>query len=482
MSVLGKNIVWLFVSQLATWLVSAVLLIWAPNRFGADEYGRLSLATGFVGFFQLVGLLGTTQYMTRILAREPHKIGLYVYNSFLMKAVFAVVLTSAAVGVGAALGYDSRLVLLIAIGMVTVDLNLLNDTLSAGLGSLERMSTLSFWLVVQTYVGGLLAAGTLLVSRSTVAFSLALAVAGVIPIVGNGRHLRSHLRGQRHLRVSVWREIALGGLPLLALTGLNMVYGSIDIPILSALSDTTTVGWYAIAYRWVGIPVFISTIVMYAFFPQLSKLAVTAADEFVRLTNRALRLVCFVAIPASMGIIIVAPDLFHAVYGSKYDEAVPLVRILSTHIPLAAMDTVLATALIASDMQRRYLYVAATAAVFNPLLNVALIRFAVHRFDNGAIASSAITVATEVFIMFGALRLRTPGIMDRTTVWFAIRCVVAALAMLGTLLIFPGDALILKALVALPIYGVMSVLLRTASKRHLSALRNQLKGVMPTRG
>ena len=57
------------------------------------------------------------------------------------------------------------------------------------------------------------------------------------------------------------------------------------------------------------------------------------------------------------------------------------------------------------------------AAALNPIACVLLIHWADNRYGNGAIGAALVTVATELFILVGALRLRPPGVLD----WAATR-------------------------------------------------------------
>jgi O-antigen/teichoic acid export membrane protein len=235
----------------------------------------------------------------------------------------------------------------------------------------------------------------------------------------------------------------------------NRIYGTIDIPILKQIAGEDAVGWYGVAYRWASIPVFISTAVMMAYFPQFSAHGVAVTTEFTRLVNKALRLVLFVSIPSAVGIAMVAGDLVGMFYdGNTYDPSIVLIQILAIHIPIAAMDTILAMALIASDRQHRYVWVAGMAAVLNPIACVFAIHACMNAFDNGAIGAAIVTVATELFVMSGALLLRPSGVMDRATVIATARYAAAGLVMVPVLMI-AGD-LPFAAKVVLGVVGYLA--------------------------
>jgi O-antigen/teichoic acid export membrane protein len=137
-----------------------------------------------------------------------------------------------------------------------------------------------------------------------------------------------------------------------------------------------------------------------------------------------------------------------------------LIQILAFHIPLAAMDTVLATALIAANRQRRYLYVSLMAAALNPIACILLIHWADSRYGNGAIGAALVTVATELFILGGALRLRTTGVLDWATSKNLGLILLAGGAMVPVLIVGGSLPLLVQVALGAATYPVALLLFR----------------------
>jgi O-antigen/teichoic acid export membrane protein len=473
MSVLHRNLLWLFVSQVATWLASILLLILAPVRLGAENYGRFQFVAAFVGFFSLVGSLGSYSYIVKSIAKDHARAGHLVFAAMQVKVVLGTILAGLALALGWLLSYNREIMILIGVSCAFMIVVLLNEMFVAGLAGMERMAGTAFWSTVQVYVSTILAIVVLMTSRSLVLYALAFGIGWLCPFVANYFRLRPIIRDRPRGEAPFHKAIVLGGLPFVALSILTLFYGTIDIPILQSISGSTVVGWYALAYRWVTIPVFITTIVGTAFLPRLSTLAVTARDEFCNLTNQAIQLVLFVSIPASVGIMMTSSGILHFLYHDQFDHSIGLMQILALHIPIAAMDTVLATALIASDRQNRYLVVAVVAAILNPALDVFAIRLTMHRYGNGAIGASIVTVATEAFIMTCALALRSPGVMDRRTMAYILRCLVAVTPMAGVLWLMSDVELFVRIAAGGAVYAIASLGLRTISFPQLRQLAKE---------
>ena len=145
--------------------------------------------------------------------------------------------------------------------------------------------------------------------------------------------VRPFVRGHRVVDFRLWRLLVVGGAPLLALTFLNLLYGTLDVPILHAISGSEPVGWYGVALKWVGIPLFITTAVGTAYYPAFSAQGKPVTKEFAPLVNRAVHLVLFVTIPASFGLIFVADDVVRLIYKPEFDPSIVLIQILAVRDP-----------------------------------------------------------------------------------------------------------------------------------------------------
>ncbi len=474
MRVVDRNITWLFLSQVATWTISVVMLVMVPRRLGDVDFGRTEFAFAFVGFFGLAAGLGTSTFIVKTTARDTSRVGPYVFNALIMKLLLIASLFGVALGMAHVLGYPGETIVIIAVAYIGMAFTTLNETLVAGLQGEQRMGKPAAWEVVREYVSCAAALAVLATHKGVLAYAFALNCAGVIPVVANGVQLWPRLRKGMHIDLRLWKSLVLGGLPFLLWSAALLIYGSIDIPMLASMAGNATVGWYILAYKWVGLPTFFASIVVTAALPSLSAHGVEISPAFITMANRALRLVLFVGVPIATGIALVAGDVMMLLhYHSGFDHAVPLMRILALHIPVVGMDMVLGTVLIASDRQRQWVIVGCLAAILNPLLNLIAIPLSIRIFGNGAIGASIITVVTELTMMVGAIYLRPRGVLDLATTGYLSRCVAASLPMIPAVLVCGGLWLPAKIAVGMVVYALSSLVLRTVSVRdvHRSGLQ-----------
>jgi O-antigen/teichoic acid export membrane protein len=470
MSAVKRNLGWLLMSQMATWGMSMLVLLISPRKLGDAAFGQVTFAMVYVGFFELVALLGTGTFIMKMVARDESMIGRYVVNTVVMKALLSSALTTIAISLAVVLGFERDTVLIISVYCLGMIFNVLNNGLAGGLQGLQRMARPAMWEVIRSYVGGVVALLLLLNTGSVILFVLAFNLASAIPLIANGIYLWPTLKGHRQIDVRLWRQLLVGGFPFFVWSALLVVYGTIDIPLLEAFSGSETVGWYGLAYRWVSMPAFFAASVATAFFPALSAGSMVDPKAFAHLANRALRLVFLVSTPAAIGIALVSEPFLRLLYGTDFLQAVPLMRILALHIPIVAMDIVLGVVVVAADRQRTWTLIAVIAAVFNPLLNLAAIPLTENLFDNGAIGAAIITVATEVVVMLGALYLRPEGVLDRATRQTMLRTVLASSTMVPVVLALQSTPLVVQVLAGAITYGLAAIALGTVSVREVRSV------------
>jgi O-antigen/teichoic acid export membrane protein len=362
-------------------------------------------------------------------------------------------------------------------------LSALNGTLTSGLQGQQRMRRAAVWATVDRYIGGVAVLLALVTRRGLIGVAMATFWYGWTSLFGNGAQLFRQVRAGARLDLRLWWILAVGGAPFVLWSMVLLIYGSVDMVMLSKMAGDAVVGWYALAYRLVGIPVFLATIVVTAYFPQLSAHGASGSPMFAILTNRAARLVFFAGLPMAIGIALTASDLITFLhYPHGFTHSVPLVWILAFHIPIVGVTTVLGTALMACDRQKPWIVVGAIAAIFNPLVNLFAIPAATRAFGDGAVGASIVTVATESLMLIGSLcLLHADGIPDRRTIGFAARCIVACAIMGGIVLACRGVWLPARIMLGALTYGAVSALVGTLPIKEMRGRFGQVRTLVSSR-
>lgn len=459
--------------QGVTWTTTLVGILVVPRFLGADRLGGLAAASMLAAIIALVSAFGTTNQIVRSVARDRSHAANIVAHAIVLRLgiwVPAMVVTF----IAGWFVFDSRSYLLVVMLMIAATgVSLVSGALVAGLQGNQSLGRVS---LVTAGIGVIAQAVTVLVvvrGGELVALSaLALAVTTLTAIV-TGALFWTRLRGPIRLSRTMLVGVASGGLGFLAWDLALQIYGAIDYLLLATLTDATTVGNYAFAYRLAGIPVFASTIATAAIYPVLAAAARKDDEWFRRVLAYGIRLVLIVTLPLAIGLAALAPEITKLVApGQSFNMSAPLLIILAFHIPLAAIHTVMGAAMFARDLQRRMAVVGWTAAALSVGANVVAIPAADRLWSNGAIGAAAVTVAIECFVGFWIWRGLGAHLERRRITGIGLRALLACAAMaLAARASLPLGGVFLAVPVGGFVYAIGAIGLRLVTWEQVRRLR-----------
>jgi O-antigen/teichoic acid export membrane protein len=462
-----------FSAQPLTWAASLLMAIAVPRLLGSEALGEYTVAFTIQTLAITVLSLGINDYLTRYVAQRPRStmraIGLAIAIETLAALAGGVLIAIVIPRLDPNL-VDPRLLNIMLIGLIAAPAQ---GVLLATLRGREQHALYAWlnagWSVIMT-VGGVM---VLFLGGDVIAYAAATVVLGIAMTALNWKLSRLPLH-RPSLNFPVLRDaraLLRGGFPFLSWNVTLTVYGSIDRVLLGALVPTSEVGWYAAAYRVIGSAVFIPTLLTTPLFPALSR-SVGDPPALRRAIGQTLRIAMLFTVPLSAGIIALAPVVPSLLgWPDDFANAVPLMMILSLHLPVVAVDMVLGTVLMAIGREGRWVRIGIIAGVFNLSTNWFGIPLAEQMTGNGAIGASVITVATELLMLVGALVLLPKNLLQIGLVSVALRIAMGGVATgLVASSVLPHGLLL-----AIPA-GALTYALVTASLRVLTL--DDVRGVL----
>jgi O-antigen/teichoic acid export membrane protein len=424
-----RSIFALGIAQVLTWAAGAFLTILLPKYLGDAGLGKFATAFAFVGLLGLLADLGTAAYLTKEVARNPDRAPKLTANALAVKLPLSL-LAAAVVAISVNLvGYDELTRNISYVLCAGILLEAVSGVMLGSLQGLQQMKALAISSVIIKVGYSAFAAGLLILGAG--AFEVAVASVSSLAL---GLSVNLFLLVKRvRIRASVdwvtWNAVLFGGLPFFVWQAALVVYGQIDMVLLSFLTRDVVVGWYAAAYRIVMIPVFVPTVIITAIYPALSANSKNPA-AFNQIARRAVHAVMLMTIPMAIGIMLLADKMVQFFdYPAGFNNSIPLILLLAPHVPLAGVDVIIGTALATRDKQRQWAITGIVAAILNPLFNVLFIPVFQSMFGNGALAAAAITTLTEVSMLIVGLRLLPAGVFNRNTAVEAVKFLTAGLVM-----------------------------------------------------
>lgn len=447
-------------------LVAFGLLSFAlvARHLGLREFGAYALVVAVVPLLASVIDFGISTMAVREIARRPQDAAQIVSTTFTIILAFAAAGSLLVLATLPALPYGGEVRAALAIAVAGLFMLLLSTVpgivfqsamrleLQAVVDLTSGIANLGLVLLVIALGGGLHAI--------VAAWVAAAALASVVAYVLGLGLLRFRPRLDRRLaRLLLGRALPIG----LAFVA-SAIHFRVDMVLLSVLQPFREVGIYGAAFRFLEHSLFAPLLFMGALFPVLAGYVARADPRLEATVQRAFTFLLLLAIPAAVGVVILAEPLITFLVGADYRQAATPLRILSVAVLFAFVNPLFTNILVAADLLSRMLWATMLAVVVNVGLNLVLIPPYSY---NGAAAATVVSEAVGVTLVAVWATRHARVRLDWS---LATRIVLAALAMGAVVALLSDLPLAVPVLTGALVYGVLVVALRVVDPREVRAL------------
>jgi O-antigen/teichoic acid export membrane protein len=256
----------------------------------------------------------------------------------------------------------------------------------------------------------------------------------------------------------MWRV----GLSVFSTSSLNTFFLYIYSFVIGAFYNLTSLGVYTQADKWSKMgSASISQVLTASFVPVLSRVQ-DDGPNFRRYMTRVNRFTGFILFPVMIGIAAIGGPLFHLLFGTKWDDAVPLFQILTIRGIFVVLISLYNNYLLALGYGKRMVSV---EVVKDVMIFVAILAtvwmHSVEMLVWGQLAASLITWAVVIGITCRATGYRTVDML-RDLAPFALIAILMGVAALFMLPVTasPILQLILMVCVGIIVYVALARLFR----------------------
>lgn len=420
----AKNIFWLSTSQIAGRLIRAGVIIYAARILGAAEYGIFSYALGLAGFFTIFADIGVSSIMTREIAKKPSETSGYFATSFWIKNVLLLGTILAIVFVAPYFSKIDDATSLIPFVALLVIFDNFREFINAFFRAKEKMElealvNISMNIAI-TVIGFVILYFTQTAKAITIAYvgsaGFGLLVAAVMT--------RNELLGTvRNFNEKFVKPILKSAWPMAILSLLGIFMFNLDIVMLGWFRSAEEIGQYSAAQRIVYILFMLPAIISNSIFPSLSKSAgENDKSKVSRIMEKSVSLSLFLAIPITVGGIVLGGPIMDLIYGSEYFAGALVFQILILTVLINFPSSMALNLIMVYDRQRKMAnYVIVTSAI-NFVLNLVLI-------PKFGIAGAAIATLVAHLIYRSLAWRMIKKINDFKTLVFIKKITIAAVVM-----------------------------------------------------
>lgn len=424
----ARNLGALLGGQAITWSVTLAWTVVVPRALGPVGLGILVSAQSVSGVLGIVLGMGTRNYLVREAVTNPADGPKLVGTALVLRIAIAPLVGVAAViwARVAGDGHQAATVLYLITAMTV--LTLITEPLQAAFQAIERMKYLAYADVINKSAQSLIGIALVLVGFTVIGIAANMAIIAVVVLVLTFWWLRPHFEVDVHTSLKRMAHMMRQSVDYWAYGLFGMVYFWIDTIMLSLMTRPQVVGWYGVTSQLFQTLMFLPVLVQTAWLPRLVGAFASGHRELTETARTPVEMILTISAPIAVAMGLVADPLIHAVYGTAFAHAVPVMVILAFCIPPIYLNIILATVLLAAKRQRVWTIVMAVAALVNPLFNLVLIPLTEHRYHNGAIGAAISLVLTEVLMDAVGLWLVGRHVLARRGV---TRCSAAVLASAG---------------------------------------------------
>lgn len=373
---IATNSLWLGLAFGGSKFFTIVLNAVAGRVLGPAGFGLIGIASALAEVGKLVSGAGLDYLVAREVASEPARAPRLAHDVALLKLMNAAVVYLLLAFTVALLDYPPVLLPLVLILGLALFIENLSDLLDAVFQGVQRMRITTVAFMVSGFV--LLASGVaallggLGLRGYAACFVLGYLVRFAVMFVAARRASLIDL-ARRGIPLREMHRLVMASLPLLASTGLALIFHRMDLLMLGKLEIAAQVGLYTAAIRVIDSVVLVPRVLGTALYPALRQGLESdpvAARVLLTDTSRITLAVC-----SGIGVLVwvLAPWALRITPGPEFVPATEVLRLLSFGIVLQGLAHVVARLLLALDAERDFLVAVTVSLVLNFALNLYLI-------------------------------------------------------------------------------------------------------------
>lgn len=388
-----KNIVWLTVGQIGSRIIRAAIIIYAARLLGVAEYGAFSYALGLAGFFTIFVDIGLNTILTRESSKNPEERTRFFATIFWLKIFLLTLTAGLIITIAPHFSKIEAAKQLITLVAFLTFFDSLRDFVLAFFRSFEKMEweTLINMAtnIAITVSGFIILAYAPTAKALLITYCASTAFGALIALLMIKKYL---LQIFSAFQKNLIKTIIQSALPVAMMSFLGAFMTNVDLVMLGWLKTSEAVGLYSASQKIIQILYIIPSIFAIAAFPALSRFVQKGQQETIKkLMEKLITVSLTLAVPITIGGIILAKPLISFIYGQDYSGGTIVFQLLLIPIIFIFPGQMIGYFILANDKQMKITAVAGISSILNLGLNYILIPF-------WSIAGAAIaTLISQIF-------------------------------------------------------------------------------------
>jgi O-antigen/teichoic acid export membrane protein len=426
-----KNASILMAAQLITWILSLLLTIFLPRYLGAAATGIFVLAGSIWSIMGLLISFGTDTLLTKEIARQPASTPELLGMALLLRMFFFILSCGAVAIYLQIMAYPPQIIYVVwLVGLSWLIIHASGPFQSA-LQGLERMQHTSIANIVSKAVNTILGITVVLLGYNLYAVGYVSIISAIVSATLLFAFVRRSYRPRFQFRIEPAISMIRAGLPYL-MSGMGLIlYGQVDVLIISSLINTREVGWYGVASQLTGTLVFIPVVFTTAIFPTLTRAYNNKSDSFPDLIKKSFDLMLLLSLPIGFGIFVIANPLVVLLFGPDFAPSGSILSIMGIVIIFMYQNILIGQFLISTDRTNVWTIIMFVAIFITIVLDLLFVPWCERSFGNGAIGGALSYLITECCMCIAGICLLPKGSLSWSNARTGAMIVIAGLIMMA---------------------------------------------------
>ena len=390
-----KNSIFLVGAEAISRGFAVVLIIVIARRMGVVQFGLYSTAISFVFLFSVFIEIGLSTYVFREISINQQVTSQYIITALSIQTVLSVVVGLIAFITALVLNYSSDTKTAIGffwIWMVFISFGRMIRVVFKAHQRMEIEAAINIFengirfilVLIALYLGY----GILGIAVASIISALLMLILSAI--IASDKYMHFSMT----LNVNFAISLAKAALPFaISIISSVIMYRS-SIVILSVIRNNYEVGIFGASFRLTMAMFFIPTLICQAFFPKMSRYAITDNMQYGKIVILLIRYVFLLLYPLLMLIFIIAPQIIDTIYTKEFLATIPVLRVLVWVNLLNAGSYIGIYALNAVGHENKVMRILILALGIKFVISTILI------IQSGYIGAAVATLVSEVIVMF----------------------------------------------------------------------------------
>lgn len=370
-----KNTFWLGFGQITGRLIRVVIIIYAARILGAASYGAFSYAVSLAAIFTIFADFGINLIITREAAKDMGLKSQYISTAFTIKIALIIFAALLMIFVAPLFTKVEGAVILLPIMAALLVFDAFRDFSYAVVRAAEKMEIEAGIVIFNNVALVILGFMALIISPTPIALALAYTSASGLGMIAAIWFTKKELLEFRHnFQPKLIKPIFANALPLALLGLLGGFIINTDVVMLGWFRTAAEVGFYSAAQKPIQFLYALPNLLAIVILPVFARLTANKEESKSRfILEKTLTAVLIIAIPLTIGGIILGADLIKTIYGNDYLPATSAFKIILLTLPLVSAGYIIGSTIFSYNRQNLFFISFSTAALGNIVLNFILI-------------------------------------------------------------------------------------------------------------